>query len=412
MIHRALVFLHRWTGLLMAAFLALIGLTGSVLAYNTELERVFAPQLFAHPHPNTRPLDVGTLAACAQALLPQARVRGVVYIQPDQVQVYFEPKINPSTGRLFQLGFDEFFLDPWSGRELGHRLRGDLREGRINVMPFIYEVHWTLALGEIGHWFFGILALFWSLDCFVGFYLTLPRRAGPFWSRWKFAWRVKWSARTSRINFDLHRASGLWLWAILFVFAWSSVMMNLRPVYEHVMRSVFDYQSSDDELPPVTERNEHPFLDWQTAAVTGQQLITEQARSDGFSVQEPLGLWYSAEAGAYTYEVRSSRDVFERTPKGGSTTVTFDGNSGALRSLFRPTGEHLGNTVESWLYALHMARIFGRPYQVFVCFLGLAVALLSVTGVYIWWKKRIGRRKSVLAKVRAANHRVPMSINR
>jgi len=412
MIHRALVFLHRWTGLLMAAFLALIGLTGSVLAYNTELERVFAPQLFAHPHPNTRPLDVGTLAACAQALLPQARVRGVVYIQPDQVQVYFEPKINPSTGRLFQLGFDEFFLDPWSGRELGRRRRGDLREGRINVMPFIYEVHWTLALGEVGHWFFGILALLWSLDCFAGFYLTLPQRAGPFWSRWKFAWRVKWSARASRINFDMHRAAGLWLWVMLFVLAWSSVMMNLRPVYERVMRSVSDYHSFDDEFPPTpAERNEHPVLDWHTAAIIGQKLITEEASSNGFSVREPLGLWYSPDSGTYTYEVRSSRDVFERAPKGGITAVTLDGNSGAFRSLFRPTGEHLGNTMESWLYALHMARVFCKPYQLFVCFLGLVVAVLSVSGVCIWRKKLNGRKQAVLAKTRVPSDVAVPGIN-
>ena len=53
MIRGVFVLLHRWTGLVMAGFLAVIGLTGSVLAYNTELERVFAPQLLAHPRPRT-----------------------------------------------------------------------------------------------------------------------------------------------------------------------------------------------------------------------------------------------------------------------------------------------------------------------------------------------------------------------
>ena len=41
------VWLHRWVGLLIAAFLVLVGLTGSLLAFNTELERAFAPRLFA-----------------------------------------------------------------------------------------------------------------------------------------------------------------------------------------------------------------------------------------------------------------------------------------------------------------------------------------------------------------------------
>jgi uncharacterized iron-regulated membrane protein len=31
--------------------------------------------------------------------------------------------------------------------------------------------------------------------------------------------------------------------------------------------------------------------------------------------------------------------------------------------------------------------------KVFVCAMGLAIATLSATGVYIWWKKREARRR-------------------
>ena len=391
MIRRTLVFIHRWTGLSMAAFLLVIGLTGSLLAFNSELERVFAPQLFARIRPDLPRLELPALAVRAQALLPNASVRGVVYVEGDHAQVYFAPKQDAATGRPYDLRFDEFFVDPWTGAELGRRKRGDLREGMINLMPFLYEVHWTLALGEFGHWFFGILALLWSVDCFVGFYLTLPRGDGGLWRRWKFAWWVKWNASAFRINFDLHRAAGLWLWAVLFIFAWSSVMMNLRPVYERVMSAVFSYQSPREESFPNAHRNEHPALDWYAAYGIGQRRMSELARANGFTAEQPLGLFYDPDSGVYDYEVRSSRDVFRRSPKGGSTYVVLDGDTGAFLSLFQPTGQHAGNTVESWLYALHMTRVFGRPYQIFVCLLGLCVAMLAITGVYIWWRKRQGR---------------------
>jgi uncharacterized iron-regulated membrane protein len=39
-----------------------------------------------------------------------------------------------------------------------------------------------------------------------------------------------------------------------------------------------------------------------------------------------------------------------------------------------------------------MARIFGRPFQLLLCLLGLVVALLSVTGIYLWLKKRAVRK--------------------
>jgi uncharacterized iron-regulated membrane protein len=100
--------------------------------------------------------------------------------------------------------------------------------------------------------------------------------------------------------------------------------------------------------------------------------------------------------------VRGSRDIFERAPKGGSTEVMFDGETGVLVKLFLPTGERAGDTVESWLYALHMTRVFGRAYQIFVCGLGFAITMLSITGVYIWWKKRQARKFSAGRRWRPA----------
>ena len=133
------------------------------------------------------------------------------------------------------------FLDPWSGEELGRRRPGDLSQGLINLMPFLLELHYTLALGGTGFQILGIVALVWTIDCFIGFYLTLPVSTGAFWRRWKPSWLVKWRAGAYRLNFDLHRAGGLWVWAMLLIFAWSSVMFNLRSVYHVATCALFDY---------------------------------------------------------------------------------------------------------------------------------------------------------------------------
>ena len=388
----ALLLSHRYGGLTAAVFLFVVGITGSVLAFNWELERVFAPQLFAAPRPASQRLDLATLAVDAEKIVPQGRAEYICYTQPDQVMVNFLPRVNPATGHPYDLGFDEFFMDPWTGKELGRRNSGDLSEGMINFIPFLYRIHWTLAAGDVGQWIIGLVALFWSVDLFVAFCLTLPRGAGGFWRRWKYAWQVKWKASAVRVNFDLHRAGGLWVWPLLFVFAWSGVMMNIRPVYERVMRTVFDYQQPTWDSPERAHPNETPRLAWQEAQSIGQRLMAEQGAQKGFTAGEPLSMAYIPELGVYYYDVRGSRDLFDRAPKGGSTSLTFDGNTGALVDLSQPTGEHAGNTAESWLYALHMARVFGRPYQVFVCLLGLLIAMLSATGVYLWWKRFTVRR--------------------
>lgn len=381
------VFLHRWVGLALAGFLVIAALTGSLLAFNTELERVFAPQLFAKPRSGMAPLDLATLAEKGQARLPDRRVQYVLYAEPDQVLVTFAGPKDPR-GEL------QLFLDPWTGAELGRRYRGNISEGWINLMPFIYKLHWTLLLGDTGSMIFGVVAIAWSIDCFVGFYLTLPASRRRFWGKWKLAWVVKAGAEPFRLNFDLHRATGLWMWPMLLVFAWSSVMFNMRPVYEWVTRTVFEYQSPRAQLAQIrNQANDHPLLDWHGARAAGERLAAELSAQKEFHVSGALGLGYISALGAYSYEVRSSRDVFERSPKGGSTHILLDANTGALLAVRMPTGEHAGNTVESWLYALHMARTLGRPYQLFIRCSGLLIVLLSVTGIVVWAKKRAARAR-------------------
>jgi uncharacterized iron-regulated membrane protein len=51
---------------------------------------------------------------------------------------------------------------------------------------------------------------------------------------------------------------------------------------------------------------------------------------------------------------------------------------------------------------LHEANVFGMPYRLFDCVLGLLITMLSVTGVYIWWKKRCARKFSASRRSKAA----------
>ncbi len=387
MVRHFFVFIHRWAGLLMTVFLILVGLTGSLLAFKSDLERLICPRIYATPRPGVPPLDLATLAERAEGLVPQGRVVTVYLVESDQALVVFDPREDPATGKPYELDFGQLFVDPWSGEELGRRQFGDLSQGLINLLPFIWTLHYTLALGAPGLWVLGIVALVWTIDCFIGFYLTLPVSSGAFWRRWKPAWLVKRKAGAYRLNFDLHRAGGLWVWLMLLVFAWSSVMLNLPSVYDWVTGAVFDYRSLPEEntatSPPP---NEIPRLDFRTALSTGERLMAEQATKYGFSVQREVMLYRMG--GVYSYFVKSSRDIRD---KAGLTYITFDADMGALISLELPTGEHSGNTITYWLRALHMADVFGLPYRIFVCVLGLIITMLSVTGVYIWWKKRKAR---------------------
>lgn len=126
--------------------------------------------------------------------------------------------------------------------------------------------------------------------------------------------------------------------------------------------------------------------------------MAEQAEVHGFEVAQPVTLRLDRTRGVYAYFVRSSRDIQD---KRGRTRVFFDANDGTLKLVLLPTGQFTGNTITSWLIALHDANVFGLPYRIFVSILGLCIAMLSVTGVYVWWKKRQARLRSRLRRDKA-----------
>ena len=207
------------------------------------------------------------------------------------------------------------------------------------------------------------------------------------------AWLVKWRSGAFRLNFDLHRAGGLWLWLLLLVFAWSSVnLVDQMGVYEWMMGRLFSYEDNSALVARLYPQHpiDQPKLNWQAAQAAGQRLIADQAGSEGFKVLKPVSLNFFSYSGRYNYTVQTDR-LF---PHDRQATVFFDADTGALAGTIGTYDPHFGNTVSNGLRALHMITdpVDYLTYRVIVFVVGLGIAMLSVTGVYIWWKKLKARR--------------------
>ncbi len=402
------VVLHRYAGLFMAGFLFVAALTGSILAFDNEINEWLnpPPQVVAAGRVSLSPL---ALRERALAIAPQAHIHSAsLHVKPDVAYlVTLQPPEEPTTGEPVELPFNRLWLDPYSGAEIAHDSQPDSYWPltRQNLIPFIVALHYKLALpGEIGVWLFGIAALLWTLDCVLGVYLTFPvrvrRREGgegiasspqhSWWVRWKPAWLVQWPVRSAyRINIDLHRAGGLWPWVLLLVLAWSSVGFNLyESVYLPVMRSLFAMADPFTDTPGLPRPQPEPGLNWAEAYQLAQQQMAEQAQVRGFTVLGEETLQYDPEKGVFYYIVRSDREV---SSESGGTLLVLHANSGTMIDLSLPSGQNLGMTLHSWLFALHMATLWGMPYKIVLAVTGVVIAVLSVTGVYLWWKKRQSR---------------------
>lgn len=392
-----LVFIHRYVGLVLAGFLILSGATGALLAFKHELDSLLNAEMLHAPLParNAQPLDPIELGQIILAHYPGASIKRL------------ELDFKPGESMSFRLDWpknagtrnDEVFIHPYTGKILGERTWGDISQGLHNLMPFVFRLHQSLTFGSEGTTVLGIVALLWTLDCFVGAYLTFPahrhsarqRNGSHNWlHRWSHAWKIRWGSSFTKVNFDLHRVAGLWPWLLLLIIAWSSVGFNLREqVYWPVMRIAFDQQDPLGRIAKLDKPQVEPGIAFSQARDIGRQLMAEQAQQKDFSVLQELNLSYDASRGVYRYRVRSDRDIRD---EGGSTSVWFDGSSGELKTTFIPTGTADGDTITTWLYALHMAAIGGIAYKMAVSLLGLIVILLSMTGIIIWWRKKNARK--------------------
>ncbi len=394
-VRQRFVVLHRYAGLVMAGFLIIAGLTGALLVWYYELDAVINPQWLQvdPPAAHSEPRSPFALRDQVDAAYPDAAVNWMMLAPPDaHSPVRFFLSAKPGAPAL---PIDEVFVNPYTGQILGGRLWGNLSQGLANLMPFVYRLHHSLALGTIGTWIFGVVALLWTLDCFVGAWLTFPpprrrnarHRPRRFWTRWAKAWRIRWRAGGHKRTFDLHRAGGLWPWALLLVFAWSGVALTLYDqVYRPTTGLFLSFQENPlDTVPTRANPNPQPPIGWEPGYHAARQHLEALAQDRNLKIHAVERFAYTPHKNALKLMARTSRDVNERF---GETWVYVDATEGSLLGYYLPTGEAAGNTVTTWLTSLHIAAVGGMGYRVVATVLGLVVIVLSVTGVMVWWRKR------------------------
>lgn len=372
----------------MALFLIVAGSTGVVLAFYDELDTWLNPSLY-RVKPREQHLDFDTLVSRVDefALKGQATVRYIRFAaQPqDSIRMIVAPTRN-RVQQPHNIDFDWLFVDPYTGEVLGKRRFGAWRFDRAHLMPLIYKLHYSLALpSPWGKWLFGAAALIWVLDCFVAFYLTLPRKHRSFFNKWQKSWGINWQAGAARLTRDLHIAVSLWLWGMLLVLALSSVMFNLfREVYQPVVSRLVPYERVQDNLPNVSVEQKNTALSFSQAHAIAREHIQQWQREKAFTVFSEDSLSYDSSKHVYRYRAKSSLDL---PASYSQTRLYFSASDGRLLAR-----EHAyldtGNAITTWLAALHMGKVFGRWYQILISVMGVVVTGVTVTGVLIWWRKR------------------------
>ncbi|MCB5188845.1 PepSY domain-containing protein [Methylobacillus caricis] len=384
-----LVVLHRWFGLAMAAFLLIAGATGAVISWDHELDEWLNPHLFK-ANSTGQYQDALQLANALEQRDPKLLV---TYLPLDieaghALGLGVHARMDPQTAKAYELGYNQVAINPVNGEIQGKRLWGEVSLSRENLLPFLYKLHYSMHIPdmwgmELGILFMGIIAIIWVFDNLIALWISFPNVKS-----WRKSFVFRWKQGGRKLNFDLHRSGGVWVWLLLLLLAVTSVSMNLnfqvmRPIVETF--STLTPNPFASRIPNAEDQPIEPGIK--------REAILEIARKEasGRGWTAPAGaVFYSPAFGIYGVGFFEAGN--DHGDGGlGNPWLYFDGQDGSPAGTVIPGSGSAGDIFMQAQFPLHSGRILGLPGRVMISIMGAIVAMLSITGIIIWLRKRKAR---------------------
>lgn len=371
---------HRWMGLLAGGVLVLVGLTGSLYVFSREIRSLLDPatqrvEASALGRSAYRPW--GEILTAAEGQKPAGTVLsglGGPLTATESAHVFFTaPGTNAST-----VDFHELCYDPYTGRFLGaSRLE---QRWEWNVCEFLFQLHFSLALQEVGVRIVGVVAIIGILSIFSGLYLWWPS-----FGRLRHALTIHRKGAGIRQRYDMHRVVGFYFSLALGAVLLSGTWMNFNSQFLTVVKALSPgTQAGEPEIPvPRGIANEGP-PNW----IPLISRIRDQF-PDGYMN------WVSVPTEPSGTLVFSFVEVPGSSVSRWSERMVYvDGESGLVQRVDDPVRRRTrGEGFLAWQWPLHSGRAFGWAGRGVVFLTGWVPLVLYVTGVRIWWHKRKARAR-------------------
>ena len=344
--------LHRYIGLAVGIILVIVGLTGSLLVFQHEMDDWTIQQRFGHVVLQEQRLSTGTLVDKVKAAYsnhPDWRV-GQVQMLPKQE--FYNIRLNRPDDTQW-----EVFVNPYTGVIMGDRQRETAFFSRV------LDLHYTLMGGDGGRKLVGIAALLLCVLSVTGIML---------WSGWQkliSGFKIKWNAHTKRVNYDIHKVAGIITAVFLTATAFTGFCWNF---YEQAEPAI--YAATFTPKPPEVK----------STLVIGKPTLKldEILRSSDVALPGATNTFINLP--------KKPEDVFEIYKKvpGDSddfnSYVKLDQFSGNVLYVQDSRRGGLGERVLNSFTPIHYGTFGGLLTRIFYVFVGLSPLVLFITGFVMW----------------------------
>ncbi len=353
-----LIKVHLWLGLIAAIFLIILGLTGSVMAFENDIDHWLHPELFyVKTGPQTLPEQ--QLIGAVETRFAPARVAAVqVFRQPNLARVM------QTTDRK------SVYVNPYDASVLGVTEGGFTAD---RILGYIHQIHLRLApdprstphLAAIGK----------PVVSFAGLILCVMVPTGLilFWRTRRIT--IKWKASWFRICFDAHHVIGLYSSLFLLIAAFTGILIG----FDSGERTI--YAVTGSQRPANLPRPQSNPAPGAAPITAGRAIEIAHGAIAGASlagVQVPLN-----PKAVWTILLR----VPEETSEAVHSSAAIDQFSGKVLQVRNFLTDSQGYRAIRFNRSLHTGDIWGLPSHILVSASSLLLVAMVVTGLVIWWKK-------------------------
>jgi len=356
--------IHSWLAVIFFLPLLVISVTGSILVFKPEIDGLLMPSKVELQHAEGERQSLDVLRTKVTEQFPEFELAA---------WEIFDDHITADVVYLVKYGTQDWykaFLNPYSAV-----LLSDAKPMQSYITEWLLSLHFEFLVGTTGVMVTGVFSVVLFVIGLTGIIL--------YRSFWKQFFTLRWKARAIIWNSDLHKMVGIVASPVLLVLSFTGAYWNvsiiIHELYEH---------TEEHESFVLTESIYNKTLSLQSLNEQSQQIV------EGFTPTYLL-LPFEPDVQITFYgKVPTNNFLLNQY----SSMVSFDKNSGELllSQDIRQTG--FLQKFDASIRRLHFGTFAGLPTRIIWCVLGVTPLLLTLTGLYMWVKRRPQRR---LAKQKA-----------
>lgn len=348
---KLLLNLHLWAGLIAAVFLILLGITGSFMVFEVEIDRALNPKL-TWVTPSERRLTLTEMKSRLEERYTGRTVVGFLISPRNDISWGATLQSKASRDRL-NVAFNQF-----TGDVLG------TDSDRNNFVSYVHSFHLRLMMGDVGGLIVSLAALLLLFLSLSGVVLWWPRKMLT----------VNWRGQIKQFNFELHQAVGIYLSLFLVIFAITAIVIH----WENEATRLATRITNSADLPPFPRLQ--PLTPNAVTLSPDRLLSIAESAAPGADAT-----WILLAGNPVRIAMKYPED---RTPS-GRTNIFIDAYSGDIVYQLNSRSGPLGfRTVKLWNREIHTGDIGGLPTRILACVLSLLLPVMAVTGPLIGWNRR------------------------